>query len=308
MKRTTRFLTFFLAGFLLFGCAAREDKPPVPGVKIPSDPQLCFTGEVEIEPAKLARFEKEIEGREARLFADPAELTDGEIGAIAERFGFSADQRTEAGPDRSVYKDPQKKTEIRIDRLGIYTYICDAGNGAPEPPYERSDEESASLARKFLKDRGIPASGFSKWAVEVRAFHTVEGKTEVTEKSVAFYRDDGFWSRLDGGAEVWLRGDGTVSEMSSYDLRFRTERRTELVSIEEAIGRIRRGEATIWYDDSGFDSAEKIEIEGFTPSYLTKETPEGDTVVQPWYFFYGTAFGKNGKTSAFRLTVQANRY
>ena len=186
MKRTTRFLTFFLAGFLLFGCAAREDEPPVPGVKIPSDPQLCFTGEVEIEPAKLARFEKEIEGREARLFADPAELTDGEIGAIAERFGFSADQRTEAGPDRSVYKDPQKKTEIRIDRLGIYTYICDAGNGAPEPPYERSDEESASLARRFLKDHGVPASGFSKWTVEVRAFHTVEGKTEVTEKSVAF--------------------------------------------------------------------------------------------------------------------------
>ena len=272
-----------------------------------------FPDEIEIDPDRLERFEKAVRKRSAYFYSDPAEYTEEELDAIAERIGFSPDQRIESRISRwsNVYENPETGEKLSIDRYGRYAY--DIKTDEPFGVYSLTDEESANAARTFLEDHHIPTDAFPEWEVSATEWNTtftengsIEEKTAVT---IHFAADDqdGFPVR-GGGISVHLKGNGNVSRVSSYALTYQSKQRTELVSVSEAIERIRRGEAMIGYEGDHFDSALRIVIEGLSCVYSDGTAANGEYVIQPFYVFFGTAYNQKGEETSFTAAVQANRY
>ncbi len=272
-----------------------------------------FPDEIEIDPDRLKRFEKAVKQLSAYFYSDPAECTEEEISALAEKFGFSPDQLIESKTDRyvAVYQNKAAGTKLSIDRFGCYAY--DIKTNEPFCVYTLTDEESANIAKTFLEDHHISTEAFPKWGVSATEWNTTFAENEPIKEKTAvtihFSPDDqdGF-PVSGGGISVTLEGNGNVSRVSSYALTYQSKQRTELISISEAIERIRQGEASIGYEGDHFDSASKIVIEGLTPAYSDGRAANGEFVIQPCYLFFGTAYNKKGETTSFIATVQANKY
>ncbi len=231
---------------------------------------------------------------------------------IAALFGFDKDSwEPYGGSDKErIYRDKtNSKKTLEIDAYGCFTY-----NSGLEPVNRNcdfSDKECMEMGRNYLLDLNLwPRHQINdKGRISVIS-NTSGGVTTTVEKGINFYPKD-IGGRLVSGTKrisVFFNADSEVTNISYSWREYESRRDANLISVDEAIEKIKEGKFKMDYSDEDFGSAAEISIKDVTVSYWDEPRNTEETAVQPVYIFSGTAKDKMGHKSKIYITVQANSY
>ena len=231
------------------------------------------------------------------VFYDPVEKAD----EVAEQFGFAGCEYETFRENGRIYRSDD--ATLTVDKYGCFHYsLLKAGS-----QYEMtlSPSKCRNIAKKYLKEKGFwPAT--TRYHGYSTEYNTVGGVTTKTGISVSF-KIKKFEGREISGYP-WIHtdvnADGNLKFLDLVWREYRSKEKAELISVAEALEKIREGDARF---SVGLPPA-RLDIKNVSICYYNEGDMFSDTIMlQPVYVFTGTSTTVAGEKERFSITVQANR-
>ncbi len=204
-----------------------------------------------------------------------------------------------------LYLDNHRDADesLEIDPYGCFTY----DSGAPDTygkEYPFTDEQTLEMAKAFLNQYNLLDDSFSVYSISNTMIMQADSETVVARKVEFFQSMDGKEICGSNRMGVNLNGNGEVTDAYYYVRQYTKRKAVDLISVEEALKRIEKGEGFVKVSHSG--RSDKLTFEKVSIGYWTHIFDYEHTVMQPVYIFEGTSLSPSGTVDKFTIMVQAN--
>ncbi len=241
---------------------------------------------------------------EVFIYGNPVEKIEKTVAL----FGFEneAFDEYEEGKLRNYTDGDNSGRKLQVDTFGCFTYK--SGVSVKEKPCTFSDKECMEKGREYLISLGLWPHKQIKDSGKIQVMsNTSRGVTTIVEKGITFYPKDIDGVPFSGTRKitVMFNSDMEITSVTYNWREYESRRPIGVVSIEEAIQSIKRGDCRTEYDDLEFGIAEKISIEDMVLSYYEESRNLDNLTMQPVYILTGKGVDGTNNKATLHITVPA---
>jgi hypothetical protein len=245
----------------------------------------------------LESLSEQISDDSAYVFEEPKKTNY----KIASDLGFNNDKFKSSVDGKRVYEN--SISSLEIDQYGVFSYSSGAKSTIDKAKFAAA--ECSNIAKEFLNKYGLLNENFSaEPIIEEETNRTIDNRY-VTGRTITFYPKKIDKMKVLGNKRisVIITSEGEISYVS-YNFREYTKMtKVKLISIEEALKKIKGGSAYIELNSY----SDKLIFENVSIHYWDQARNSTDNLaMQPIYVFQGTSVS-NGKEEPFSISVQANK-
>ena len=230
--------------------------------------------------------------------------------SVVEKFGFKIDEYEEKNGKRYYRKTENGEIieSLIIDQFGCFSYGFPSRESLGGKEYPFSEKETMEMGKTFLKEYGLwPDNVSNVGRGTTTDIHDPQTDvTTIVKRGIRFFPK--YENDVVGGGntriQVEFNANGELDSLIYNWREYESAAKAELISLDEAILRIKQGSAKLDHESEYIPN--NIVIVSVKLSYWSICGNDSQTLMQPVYVFEGHSGDRSNDTTSYYFTVQAN--